>query len=318
MQSGFFYKANALLGGQQIAVSVSETPAATASFDNGQGYQLAYDLLGKPTGYPLFYFHDAGSSRLEARFFHKAARQQGYRLIAIDRPGIGCSDFYASGSTVDFCHDVVHLADMLGLTEFGVMSFGAGGVYATTLAYLYADRVSLHLNLAGVPGNVFNENPGKSVAASLISEMTPVFIKYGVRLQHALSTKNPEQLLERMYEHMSYTDRKILAIASVRKALAMDQQETIRNGARGVAQDMAMCFRKLDFRLHEVPVPTLIWQGGADRLSSRADCEYLVARLPNARFFRVPHRGHFFFMNCMQEVFQRLRICGDNRQILAA
>lgn len=318
MQSGFFYKANASLGERWTGVFASDTPMPAAYFATGRGHQLAYDLYGKPSGYPLFYFHDAGSSRLEALFFHKAARHQGFKLIAIDRPGIGCSDFYTSASTVDFCHDVVQLADSLGYSEFGVMSFGAGGVYATSLAYWYPDRVSLHLNLAGVPGNVFNENPERSVTASLIFEMTPVLIKYRVRLQHALSTRNPELLLERLYEQLSYTDRKILALASVRKTLAMDQQETIRNGARGVAQDLAMCFRKLDFRLHEVPVPTLIWQGGADRLSSRADCEYLVARLPNARFFRVPHRGHFFFINCMNEVFQRLRVCAVNRQTLAA
>lgn len=296
----------------------AQCPVPAALFNTAQGRALAYDLYGQKSGYPLFYFHDTGSSRLEAGFFHRAARKHGYLLIAIDRPGIGCSEFYPSIATTDFCNDVVQLADELGLATFGVMSFGAGGVYATTLAYWHPQRVSLHLNLAGVPGNVFNEAPTQSLTASVIHEMTPALINFGVQLRHALFMLEPESVMARMQELLSYTDRKILELPKIRHALAMDQNEAMRFGVRGVAQDLAMCFRKLDFRLHEVTVPTQIWQGGADRLSSRSDCEYLVARLPNARFFRVPHRGHFFFINCMEEVFRRLRSSADMPHELAA
>lgn len=287
-------------------------------FYNRTGNRLAYDEYGSKTGMPLFYFHDTGSSRLEAVFFHRAARQHGYRLIAVDRPGVGCSDFYESTQTVDFCQDVLTLADELGIGNFAVMSFGAGGVYATTLAYMRPQRVIAHLNLAGVPGNVFNETPKSTFAALCIHELTPALIKLSVRLRHAFAQDKPEASLERLYNFLSYTDRKIMSSPRVRQTLALDQSEAIRNGARGVAQDFAMCFRKLDFKLHEVSVPTLVWQGSADRLSSRSDCEYLVARLQNARFFRVANRGHFFFINCMDEVFGRFRMSADVGEHLAA
>lgn len=318
MQSGFFYKANTLLTGRILRSEEPRKAIPSGRFTNAQGYQLAYDIYGEKSGYPLFYFHDGGSSRLEAAFFHSAARDRGYRLIAIDRPGVGCSDFYESSSTSDFCNDVVLLADQLGLTEFGVMSLAAGGIYATTLAYMQPARTRVHLNFAGMPGEVFNENPANTVTANFIHEVTPLFIKLNVRLRHILLMDKPHLELERMQEFLSYTDRKMLSLPRVRRILALDQYEATRSGARGVAQDLAMCFRKLEFRLHDVAVPTIIWQGAADRLSSRSDCEYMAARLPSARYYRVQNRGHFFFVTCMDEVFQRLRTGAETRQNLAA
>ncbi len=318
MLTGILSKANALLSAKQTQSGTPQRTSPTAHFENSSGHQLAYDMYGQRSGYPLFFFHDAGSSRLEAVFFQNAARKQGFRLIAIDRPGIGCSEFYHSENSSDFCADVLCLAVQLELSSFGLMSCGAGGVYATTLAYRHPQAVKVHLNLAGIPGNVFNESLAQSTTAGLINEWTPALIEFGVRLRHALFTEDTDSALARMQEFLSYTDRKVLALPRIRQILAMDQSESIRNGARGVAQDLAMCYRKLDFCLQQVPVPTDIWQGSADHLAWRANCEYQTSRLPNARFFRVPNRGHFFFLTCMDEIFQRLRTRCDIQQDLAA
>lgn len=268
---------------------------------------LAYDEYGLAAGLPLFYFHDSGSSRLEAKFFHHAARLHGYRLIAMDRPGIGCSDFSTSVTPLDICQDVLALAKHLGIKNFAVMSLAAGGIFGLTMAHYYPERVTLQLNLAGVPGSVFNETSGHSYAASCWNELTPVLIKCLVRIKHRFFPDDPAESIARLQSHLSYTDRKMLSDPTVVRILAQAQREALRQGYRGVAQDMAVCFRKLDFSLEEVVVPTIIWQGSADRLSQRADCEYMVARLPDVRVHRVPNRGHFFFVQKMDQVFRCLR-----------
>lgn len=270
-------------------------------------HRLAYQEFGNKHGTPLFYFHDSGSSRLEARFFDIAGRQYGFRLIAVDRPGIGGSEYYPISSPLDYCQDVLALADHLKLRHFGVMSLGAGGIYALTLAHHYAERVDFKLSLAGVPGSVFNESVGHSYAASCWNELTPMLIKLLVRIKHRFFPDDPEKLLERLERYLSYTDRKALGDPEIYKVLASDQREAARNGYEGIAQDLAVCFRKLDFQLRDVAVPTVIWQGGADRLSQRADCEYMLARMPDVRYHRVPNRGHFFFVHKMDQVFQGLR-----------
>ena len=100
--------------------------------------------------------------------------------------------------------------------------------------------------------------------------------------------------------------------------LELDQREAIRNGYRGIAQDLSICFRKLDFSLQEVSVPAVVWQGCADRLSKRSDCEYMVARMPQASFHRVPNQGHFFFVYSMDDVFSRLGSAFDTKSARAA
>lgn len=269
--------------------------------------RLAYQEYGSPAGKPIVYFHDSGSSRLEAAFFDEACRLHGYRLIAVDRPGIGESDYYDIGSPRDFCDDVLALTEHLGLQRFGVMSLGAGGIFGLHLAHDYPQKVSFKLCLAGVPGSVFNESETSSYAATCWNELTPVLIKLMVRIKHRFFPDDPGQFVERLQRFLSYTDRKVLADPEVYGTLALDQQEALRNGYKGVAQDLAVCFRKLDFRLSDVHVPTVIWQGEADRLSQRSDCEYMAARLPDVRYHLVPNKGHFFFIHRMDRVFEGLR-----------
>jgi pimeloyl-ACP methyl ester carboxylesterase len=44
-------------------------------------------------GTPVFYFHGFPASRLEGELMHGAAARQRVRLVAVDRPGFGYSDF---------------------------------------------------------------------------------------------------------------------------------------------------------------------------------------------------------------------------------
>jgi pimeloyl-ACP methyl ester carboxylesterase len=270
------------------------------------GRRLCYQEFGHATGFPLFYFHDSGSSRLECAFFHRSARLNNYRLVAVDRPGIGGSEYCSMYSPQEFCTDVLTLADHLGIARFGVMSLGAGGIFGLTMAHRHPQRVAFQLNLAGVPGSVFNEVGSSSYAASCWNELTPPIVKLLVRLRHILLPSTTAQYIARLQKYLSSIDRKVLRDPAVMAILEQDQQEALRHGYKGVAQDLAICFRKLDFNLQEVAVPIVIWQGCADRLSQRSDCEYMVARMPVAKFHRVRNRGHFFFVHSMDYVFGQL------------
>jgi pimeloyl-ACP methyl ester carboxylesterase len=57
------------------------------------GRLLGYARYGDPNGTPVFYFHGFPGSRLEARLADAVASRNGVRVIALDRPGSGLSDF---------------------------------------------------------------------------------------------------------------------------------------------------------------------------------------------------------------------------------
>lgn len=239
--------------------------------------------------------------------FHESAQRNGFRLLVVDRPGIGKSDFFTCTRPDDFCAAVLVLASQLGLKHFGVMSLGAGGIYALSLAKMSSERVMFMLSLGGVPGSIFNEQGSNSYSASCWNELTPLLVKMLVRVRQRFFPADPADTIKRLEEHLCTADRHSLADRSLFGALAADHEEALSSGYKGIAQDIALCYRKLDYRLQEVTVPVEIWQGETDRLSQRSDCEYMAARMPHARYHRVADRGHFFFMNKMDRVFDELR-----------
>ena len=50
-----------------------------------------WNEFGLPTGFPILRFHSAFLSRLEGLAYHKAAKKHGFKIITIDRPGVGDS-----------------------------------------------------------------------------------------------------------------------------------------------------------------------------------------------------------------------------------
>lgn len=57
------------------------------------GRMLGYDVYGSPDGKSVFIFHGTPGSRLEGRLVREAGTSLKARCVAIDRPGIGLSDF---------------------------------------------------------------------------------------------------------------------------------------------------------------------------------------------------------------------------------
>ncbi|PCH58442.1 MAG: hypothetical protein COC19_08470 [SAR86 cluster bacterium] len=270
------------------------------------GGRLAYQEFGSRFGFPIIYFHDSGSSRLEAKFFDRSADLKGYRIIAIDRPGIGLSKFKSSSSVASFCEEVVQLSKWLGLHKFGLMSLGAGGSFALTMAYSYPSLVQFHLCLGAVPGNVYNA-ANTSYSSEYMDVLIPFMIKMLVHIRHRLLRDRPSDYIDRLYDLLGNADKKVLADTSIIRMLKMDQQELFRQGCEGVAQDAANCFRKLDFGLEQIQAPVFIWQGSADSLTSRSESEYMASRIPRADLHRLNNRGHFFFIHHMDEIFARLK-----------
>ncbi len=281
-------------------------------------HQIAYQEYGSALGFPMFYFHDSGSSRLECTFFHSAAKAFGYRLIAVDRPGIGCSDFYSDACPETFAQDVIELANLLEIEKFAVLSLGSGGIFALMLAYHFKHRVTEVLSLGGVPGSSFKEAEQKSTLARYWQKIAPRAVNLFIRAKYALPRENSYHSIDQIKKLLCDSDQRALQKSKTSSILDLDQREVMRQGARGLAQDLANCYRKLDFMLENLEVPVTIWQGKSDHLSMRTDCEFMRSRIPTSRYFRVPNRGYFFFLEGMDSVFARMQVHRPTSMPLAA
>lgn len=82
---------------------------------------MGFAEFGDPRGKPVFYFHGFPGSRLEAQVAADLASRHMARLIAVDRPGYGLSDFKPDRLIGEWPADVLEFADSLRLGRFIVL-----------------------------------------------------------------------------------------------------------------------------------------------------------------------------------------------------
>jgi len=92
----------------------------------------------------------------------------------------------------------------------------------------------------------------------------------------------------------------------LKRAFTRSLGEVYRQGARGVARDMAICARPWGFRLEDIRLSVDVWQGEADTNVPPAMGRYLARTIPHARAHFFPAEGHFMVVNHIQEIFGTL------------
>lgn len=108
------------------------------------GRRLGYSECGDPNGALVLYFHGTPGSRIETRLIAGEAAAGGVRLIAVERPGIGLSDYQQGRTILDWPADVENFAAAIGYGEapFGVIGLSGGAPYALACVKCIPQRMT--------------------------------------------------------------------------------------------------------------------------------------------------------------------------------
>jgi len=273
---------------------------AAQRFTLNDGRQLAYAEYGAVRGFPLLYVHDSGSSRLEAAFFDVEARRKGFRLLALDRPGVGESDPHAAFTRETCAEDILQLADHLDCDHFGILVTGAGIGIALVTASMAPNRVAMVLGLSSqMP--VFGGQSG--LFCKLLRRLFGTFLQVTVSLRLLLRKSNTEHYLQRLRESLAYPDRQLLDNPSIRNQLIDVGLEAVRYGATGVSRDAVLAMTPLHLDLQKLRMPVHFWQGSCEISSLHDVLHGIAAGLPAGTLHRLNNRGRFFFWRHTEEVF---------------
>ena len=114
------------------------------------GRSLGYAEYGDPAGKPVVFFQGTPSSRLFHHPDESIAVSLGARIITMDRPGFGFSDFQPSRTLLDWPDDVVELVDVLEIDRFAVAGISGGGPYVAACAFKIPHRLTAAAIISGV------------------------------------------------------------------------------------------------------------------------------------------------------------------------
>lgn len=264
------------------------------------GRRLAYAEWGDPQGATVFFFHGTPGSRLYCPDETITASSR-VRLLTVDRPGIGGSDVLPRRTFAAWPSDVVELADTLGVDEFGVVGWSAGGPSAAACAALIPARLtgvgigaSRHLSQFNVAENpsAYDELDADDRHLFELAQQDPdaaarAAAEADAELLRALRD-HPETFLEKVPE----ADRWYFEDAERRRSFLDAMREGVRQGPEAFAWEQIDVFLPWGFRLVDITIEVHVFHGELDTWVERRHVDFIVETIPNARLTVWPDSGH--------------------------
>ena len=256
---------------------------------------LGYTEYGDPEGEPVLYFHGWPGSRLEAAAWDAPAKAAQVRLVALERPGYGLSDFHPGHTIAGWTDDVAEAATLLGIEQFSVVGYSGGGPYALACGARLAGRVC-RVACVSSPSEITGSASlaGMSLANRCLmvgARRAPwaLGLPFGVM---SMVVRRFPGLATRAF---SRADRTLLATSpGLEAVLLRSAQEAFRHGVRGAADDGALLTRPWGFGLQEVSTEVLLWQGEADTQVPPSMGRSLASRLPHCSAEFIPGATHLW------------------------
>lgn len=273
--------------------------------------KLGFAEYGSTEGYPVIYCHGSQSSRLEMHYEMSFAFENDLRIITIDRPGHGISDFNSTGSILDFARDVKYLTNHLGIDRFSVAGMSAGAPFALGISYLFPENIYKTSIISGFApfNNESMKHLSKDVKMMLnLAKTFPFVLKILLKVQVKQLNKNPKKALNGFLKIMGQPDQEILKNDSVMEVIEDMFKEAFRNGSKGVAYEIShLLVKEWGFNLNEIRVPVTFWQGEKDNNVPFEWANLMHNEINNSKLKTFPEEGHLIIFQHAEQIFTDLK-----------
>jgi pimeloyl-ACP methyl ester carboxylesterase len=261
------------------------------------GRTLGYNGYGDPTGKPIFYFHGAPGCRIDWSIFGDQTWAQAHhaRFIAVDRPGMGLSDFQPNRKFSDWPNDVAQLADVLEIDRFAVWGYSGGGPYAAVCAQKLANRLTGAAIVSGVGPfsempEVYDLIPQGSRTYWTSAQKNAFLSRLFLRFTKLMAARSVDRVGEGMAQSMPDADKAY--ISQVQQNLADTMLESFRSGTRGAQYDAWLYQQPWDFRLEDIQMDVHLWHGEADQNVPIVMGRHVAEKIPHCHSKFYEGEGH--------------------------
>jgi len=256
------------------------------------GRSLGYAEYGDADGKPVFYFHGFPGSRIDWPLFDTdaIAARLNARIIAVDRPGMGLSDFKRARKLLDWPDDVIELADALQVDRFAVLGISGGGPYAAACAFKIPQRLTATTIVCGM--GPFEAPGAKDGTAMLLPGKFTLMRKSLLMLMAMGLRRNPDRFLSQMKDAVAEPDKLLLAQPEVVQTFIYSMREAFRSGTRGASWDAVLYQRPWGYQLQDISMQIHLWHGELDTQVPVSVGQYVANAAPDCQSKFLPDEGH--------------------------
>lgn len=258
------------------------------------GRQLGYAEYGDPQGKPILYFHGFPGSRLEPSHLQNIALSNHYRLIGIDRPGMGLSSTNQKHSILSWVDDVETFADHLGLKKFSIIGQSGGAPFVAACAYKIPNRINGAAIVSGIaPFEIPEATSSLASGQRFVNKAITVmpWIATGMMKLTLMMYKRP-WMLKHVLKQMSEVDRLAFHSVGSNEIINAVLLEPFRNGVSGAAQEFQLFPMPWGFDIANIKCPTTIWQGDLDKQVPAMHAKLYAKLIPNSKLTFFQQEGH--------------------------
>ena len=275
------------------------------------GRAIAVESWGDPEGAPVFLLHGTPGSRLGQAPRGAVLNWLGIHLITFDRPGYGDSDRRQGRRIADGAADVASVADDLGLARFAVVGRSGGAPHALACAALLPDRVTRAATLVSLaPRDASGLDWYAGMAESNVRAYTSAD-EYGssgiaatLRVRSRDIQADPGRLIADLRRELTDSDRRVVADPMIRRMLALNFREALRQDAGGWIDDALAFGHRWGFDPADIGCPVLLWHGQDDTFSPVEHSRWLADRIPDAWMMVEPGAAHFGALKILPTVLR--------------
>ncbi|MFP4470537.1 MAG: alpha/beta fold hydrolase [Bacteroidales bacterium] len=260
---------------------------------NIHGLSLICAEFGRPEAFPVFYFHGFPGCHTEGELlgFKQLTMQLNCRIICIDRPGMGGSEFDPDRRLTDWPATVAAVADRLGIGKFSVMGLSGGGPYALAAACMIPDRLYAATVVSGMAPCHYPESH-RDLAMSLPKQ--PVWLRKPMAGMFRAGVKHtPLWLARQAVNILSEADRRLFSNQKILRRLLYTYSTALAQGVRGYVHEASIYRNYWGFDPADIMFPVQLWHGTADRNVRIISAGRMADELADCRRTFIRGEGHF-------------------------
>lgn len=266
-----------------------ETDSGSQTVELSGGETLSYAEYGDSEGVPVVFLHGTPGSRVLGKLFDSAARANGIRLLAFDRPGYGDSTPMPGRSVAETGALVTTLLDHVGIDSAGLVAFSGGAPYALAAAAQSPDRIERVDIVAGAtPPSAGDQPPFQQRMLQGLASTAPSLLRLLFRGQSWVT----EQLSPAAVVSQYTTDGTEHIPATAAEQAYRDFLEAFAHSQQGVVTEFAHAGRDWNIPLDQIESPVCFRHGTNDSNVPIEGVRHLQKVVPTATLQALDGADH--------------------------